>query len=155
MPSTQVKSSYYIYLLPLHKTINDASESRWEPISLPQPAIPSINESKLSHRNALTGIIEISSLVMFAHFVFGKRAEKISVVGAKDKFGTDNWATIVLEFDATKRWVFSSLLWFVSASSLEPFVITILLSTSPNLLSLPSRRDKSNFPNSFGVPRSW
>lgn len=40
---------------------------------------------------------------MFSHFVFGKKAKKITATGAKDKFGTDNWATLVLEFDDDKR----------------------------------------------------
>lgn len=41
--------------------------------------------------------------VMFSHFVFGRKAEKITVVGAKDKYGTDNWATLVLEFGNDQR----------------------------------------------------
>jgi dihydrodiol dehydrogenase / D-xylose 1-dehydrogenase (NADP) len=40
---------------------------------------------------------------MFAHFVFGRKAEKITAVGAKDEFGTDNWASIVMEFDVDQR----------------------------------------------------
>lgn len=41
--------------------------------------------------------------VMFSHFVFGRKAQKITVVGAKDEHGTDNWATLVLEFGNDQR----------------------------------------------------
>jgi dihydrodiol dehydrogenase / D-xylose 1-dehydrogenase (NADP) len=40
---------------------------------------------------------------MFAHFVFGRKAEKITVVGAKDDFKTENWASVVMEFGIDQR----------------------------------------------------
>ncbi|KAI6176316.1 Trans-1,2-dihydrobenzene-1,2-diol dehydrogenase-like [Aphelenchoides bicaudatus] len=41
--------------------------------------------------------------VMFSHFVFGRKAKNIIATGRKDSFGTDNWASLVLEFDDDKR----------------------------------------------------
>jgi hypothetical protein len=40
---------------------------------------------------------------MFSHFVFGRKAQKITAVGARDEHGTDNWATLVLEFGNDQR----------------------------------------------------
>jgi dihydrodiol dehydrogenase / D-xylose 1-dehydrogenase (NADP) len=41
--------------------------------------------------------------IMFSHFVFGRKADKITVTGAKDKNGVDDWAQLVLEYGEDKR----------------------------------------------------
>ncbi|CAD5221617.1 unnamed protein product [Bursaphelenchus okinawaensis] len=43
-------------------------------------------------------------VVMMAHYVYKRKPEKVSVIGATDKkFGCDEWATIALEYGDDKR----------------------------------------------------